>query len=203
MKLTDNGVFVGEDAKPSRNVSIDWPAPPEETGESPPFSFSFALHYHLNLQSAFVKPYVFSILPPGSVPSSQVEGLSTSGSPSFIPSAVLEIRSSITLLPSQTIPLPFAPPSTGAPSTTNYSARLLTCSPSAKSPLFLITAPTDRATLTAEGSSIWLIEMKPWGEQVDELIETGSYANALALLNSIDAALLPDKVRRVLVSAES
>ena len=36
--------------------------------------------------------------------------------------------------------------------------------------------------------------MKPWGEQVDELIDAGKYAEALALLDTIDAALLPDKV---------
>ena len=36
--------------------------------------------------------------------------------------------------------------------------------------------------------------MKPWGEQVDELVDTGKYAEALALLDTIDAVLLPDKV---------
>jgi len=36
--------------------------------------------------------------------------------------------------------------------------------------------------------------MKPWGVQVDELVDAGMYAEALALLNSIDAAVLPDKV---------
>ena len=37
--------------------------------------------------------------------------------------------------------------------------------------------------------------MKPWGEQIDELIDAGKYAEALALLDIIDVALLPDKVR--------
>jgi hypothetical protein len=36
--------------------------------------------------------------------------------------------------------------------------------------------------------------MKPWGEQVDELVDAGKYAEALALLDTIDAAFLPDKV---------
>jgi hypothetical protein len=36
--------------------------------------------------------------------------------------------------------------------------------------------------------------MKPWGEQVDELIDAGKYAEALALLDTIDTVLLPDKV---------
>ncbi|KAF7795997.1 hypothetical protein EIP86_007166 [Pleurotus ostreatoroseus] len=176
----NNGVFVGEDSKPIRTIGIDWPAPPEET--------------------AFVKPYVFSILPPGTVPSSQVDGLSTGTiSPTFISSAVLEIRSSISLLPSQTIPLSFAAPKSTSmppPASAHYGARLLTASPSSKSPLFLVTTPTDRTTANAEGSSIWRVKMKSWGEQVDELIEAGSYADALALLDTIDTALLPDKELR-------
>lgn len=143
-----------------------------------------------------MKPYVFSILPPGTVPTSQADGLaSLTGNPTFIPSPVLEIRSSISLLPSQTIPLSFAASTSTAPSV-HYSARLLTASPSSKSPLFLVTTPTDRTTANAEGSSIWRVKMKFWGEQVDELVEVGSYADALALLDTIDAALLPDKVRR-------
>jgi hypothetical protein len=36
--------------------------------------------------------------------------------------------------------------------------------------------------------------MKSWGEQVDELIDAGKYAEALAFLDNIDAVLLPDKV---------
>jgi hypothetical protein len=36
--------------------------------------------------------------------------------------------------------------------------------------------------------------MKPWGEQADELIDAGKYTEALALLDIIDVALLPDKV---------
>jgi len=36
--------------------------------------------------------------------------------------------------------------------------------------------------------------MKSWGEQVDELIDAGKYAEALALLDTIDTDLLPDKV---------
>jgi hypothetical protein len=36
--------------------------------------------------------------------------------------------------------------------------------------------------------------MKLWGEQVDELVDAGKYAEALALLDTIDEVLLPDKV---------
>ncbi|KIP04390.1 hypothetical protein PHLGIDRAFT_109638, partial [Phlebiopsis gigantea 11061_1 CR5-6] len=173
-----NGVFVGEDGKPTRSSSIDWPAPPEDI--------------------AFVKPYIISALPPGTVPVSLVEGgLPAPGTANFVPSSVVEIRSSISLQPSQTLPLPFAPP----PSTTVgpppiYAARLLTSSPSSKSPLYLVSTPTDRTTAASTGSTIWCLGMKPWGEQVDELVEAALYSDALALLESIDEALLPDKDAR-------
>lgn len=37
--------------------------------------------------------------------------------------------------------------------------------------------------------------MKSWEEQLDELVQTGHYADALALLETIDEAMLPDKVK--------
>ncbi|TCD70216.1 Vacuolar morphoproteinsis protein 6 [Steccherinum ochraceum] len=171
----NNGIFLGIDGKPSRTSSIDWPAPPEET--------------------AFVKPYVFSILPPGSVPASQVDHHSTESSPnlSFVPTPVVEIRSSISLQPAQTLPVPFSSPASATPT---QIVRLITASPAAKSPLFLITTPTDRAAATAEGSTIWRITMKSWGEQVDELVESEAYSEAIALLETIDTAILPDKEER-------
>lgn len=120
---------------------------------------------------------------------------SAPGQPSFYSSPVLQIHSSISLELSQSLPLPFnSPQSTSSPVPTNYTLRLLTPSPSAKSPLFMISTPTDRTTATSEGSTIWCIRMKPWGDQVDELIDAGKYAEALALLDIIDATLLPDKV---------
>jgi hypothetical protein len=36
--------------------------------------------------------------------------------------------------------------------------------------------------------------MKSWSEQVDELVRDGSYSDALGLLETIDEALLLDKV---------
>ncbi|EKM58191.1 uncharacterized protein PHACADRAFT_171437 [Phanerochaete carnosa HHB-10118-sp] len=178
----NNGVFVGKDGLPSRTFAVDWPAPPEDI--------------------AFVQPYIFTALPPGSVPVSQIEGGSTvAGASNFMPSSVIEIRSSISLQPSQTLPLPFAPPPStiagAAPPV--HTARLLTTSPSPKSPLFLVTTPTDRATVASMGSTVWSFHMKPWEEQVDELAEAGSYADALAFLDSIDRILLPDKDARIRV----
>lgn len=98
-------------------------------------------------------------------------------------------------LPVQTMSLPL-PSANTSTLTSSQSVRLLTPSPSAKSPLFLVTTPTDRATAAASGSSVWQFSMKPWSIQLDELIEAGSYADALALLTRLDQAVLPDKVRR-------
>ena len=36
--------------------------------------------------------------------------------------------------------------------------------------------------------------MKSWGEQIDELVVGASYLNALSLLDTLDAAVIPDKV---------
>ena len=57
-----------------------------------------------------------------------------------------------------------------------------------------MTTPTDRTAAAAEGSFIWQFSMKPWSEQIDELVLAGKYSDALALLDTIDEALLPDKV---------
>ncbi|KAI0635691.1 hypothetical protein C8Q77DRAFT_1277165 [Trametes polyzona] len=170
----NNGFVVGGDGKPTRSENIDWPAPPEEL--------------------ALVKPYVFAVLPPGSVPSSQIEGPSTAAPSSFVNSSVIEIRSSLSLSPVQTIPFP--PVSAAAPSTTAHAVRLLTPSPSYKSPLFVVSIPTDRTAAAASGHTIWRFSMKPWNRQIDELVETGSYTAALALLDSLDAALIADKERK-------
>ena len=129
---------------------------------------------------------------------------SAPGQPSFYSSPVLQIHSSISLQLSQSLPLPFnCPQSTSSPAPTNYTLRLLTPSPSAKSPVFLVSTPTDRTTAASEGSTIWCIRMKPWGEQTDELIDAGKYAEALALLDVIDVALLPDKVHTHQIAHDS
>ncbi|PCH42287.1 rab guanyl-nucleotide exchange factor [Wolfiporia cocos MD-104 SS10] len=174
----NTGLFLGSDGKLTRETRVDWPAPPEEL--------------------AFVKPYIFSVLPAGSVPMSHIEV--SSGTPSsqtpFVPSPVLEIRSSLSLAPVQTLPFPpAAADAAGAGS--QHSVRLLTNSSSVKTPLFLVTTPTDRTAAAASGSSIWCFRMKSWSEQVDELVEGGMYADALALLDTIEEAVLPDKDRRI------
>lgn len=51
-----------------------------------------------------------------------------------------------------------------------------------------------------EGSSIWCFSMRPWPEQIDELVNAGQYSDALALLDTVDGGLLPDKVGTTLYS---
>lgn len=152
---------------------------------------------------AILKPYIFAVLPAGSVPTSQVEGLPATAPSTFVPSPVVEIRSSLSLSPVQTTPFP--PASTLAnPQTTSatHTVRLLTPSPSSKSPLFVVSTPTDRTAAANAGSSIWRFRMKPWIQQIDELVEAGSYKEALALLGSLDVALVADKVRSARLSFE-
>lgn len=145
---------------------------------------------------ALVSPYLFSILPAGTVPSTQITPHETT-SPSFIPTAVLEIRSSISLRPLQSLPVPLIPLAEGAPPTANnQTIRVLTSSPGYKSPIYIVSTPSDRTLANAEGSSIVQFHMKPWGVQVDELVEAESYEEALSLLETLDSALLPDKVNR-------
>ncbi|KAG6816641.1 hypothetical protein H0H87_004387 [Tephrocybe sp. NHM501043] len=180
------GILIGMDAKVSRPESIEWPAPPEEL--------------------AYVKPYIFSVLPPGCVPiqssDSSSSTISTQTQPNFIPSNVIQIRSSISLLTTQNIPFPFNPIAStstlSGPATplANSTIRLLTPSPSDKAPLYLVTTPTDRTAATAEGSTIWQFKMKSWADQLDELVKDGQYADALALLDTLDEAVLPDKETR-------
>ncbi|TFY63425.1 hypothetical protein EVG20_g6316 [Dentipellis fragilis] len=171
----NTGVFIGINGKPSRDAQIDWPAPPEDV--------------------AVVKPYIFSILPAGTVPIAQDSVAHPQ--PSFIPSPVIQIRSSISLKLSSTLPFPFSSsPSHSAPAV-NSSIRLLTPSPAAKSPLFVVTTPNDRTAAANEGSTVWKFTMKGWGEQVDELVEAEQYTEALSLLDTLDPAVLQDKDRRI------
>ncbi|KAI0649291.1 hypothetical protein C8Q79DRAFT_949834 [Trametes meyenii] len=171
----NNGLIVGADGKSPRSEHIDWPAPPDEI--------------------ALIKPYIFSVLPPGSVPTSQVDGSPATSPATFVASPVVEIRSSISLSPVQTMPFPPIP-STSSATTATHTVRLLTPSPSYKSPLFVVSTPIDRTAAANAGSAIWRFRMKPWNQQIDELVETGAYTEALALLNSLDAALVADKERR-------
>lgn len=158
------GIFFGPDGKVSRSGTVDWPGPPDEI--------------------TYVKPYVLSVLPPGAIPTSTSDA---SQSP-LAQSSAIQIRSGISLSTVQTIAHPFT--SGPAPHST---IRLLTHSSSAKATSYFVTTPIDRNAAASEGSSLWLLRMRTWTEQVDELVAAGSYAEALALLDVIDPSALPDK----------
>ncbi|KAF8626612.1 hypothetical protein AX17_006530 [Amanita inopinata Kibby_2008] len=192
--VKDNqGAFIGKDGKNSRSTAVEWPAPPEET--------------------TFIKPYLFSVLPAGTVPVQTSDGnppSSANVAQSHNQTTVIQIRSSLSLSPIQTLSFPFhdissfpspaSPPTpSNAPSPTtiqNATVRLLTPSGHVKPRLFMITMPTDRTAAASEGSTVWQINMRPWAEQLEELVLAGQYSDALTLLGVIDETSLPDKDQR-------
>jgi hypothetical protein len=84
---------------------------------------------------------------------------------------------------------------TGPNSPENHTLRLLTPSSGSKPYMLAVSTPTEKTALAAEGSTIWSFRMQTWAAQVDELVRAGAYQSALSLLDSIDEALLPDKVQ--------
>ncbi|KAJ7702146.1 vacuolar sorting protein 39 domain 2-domain-containing protein [Mycena olivaceomarginata] len=112
--------------------------------------------------------------------------------PAAVPTAVIEVRSSISLLPIQTLALPF----NHAASISTSSSTLLMPSASSNS-LFLVTAPIHSTAAMAEGSTIWQMRMKPWNAQINGLVDAGHYHDALALLNKLGADTVPDKEQQV------
>ena len=128
------------------------------------------------------------MLPPGTVQTQQTEA-----PPTFIPTSVLQIRSSLSSQMLQRLPFPFNALSEPT-AIQNALLRLMTPTSNNKSPLYLISTPTDKATVANEGSSIWSFTLKPWSDQLDELVLAGQYLDALALLDTLDDAALPDKV---------
>ncbi|KAF9026027.1 hypothetical protein BDZ89DRAFT_1135054 [Hymenopellis radicata] len=152
--VKDNeGYMIGPNGNESRPASVEWPAVPEEV--------------------AFVKPYIFSVLPANTVPA-PTEG-------TFHPTTVLQIRSSLSLQSTQNLPFPFI---TAPTPQHNSTIRLVTPSLSA-----------------TEGTSVWSFTMKPWSEQIDELIQDGHYADALALLDIVTPPLPDHDTRRTMIRA--
>lgn len=121
----------------------------------------------------------------------------------FNQTALIEIRSSLSLRVSQTITFPFdnSPPKTSSVSSAsqaispnNAQIRLMTPSAGAKSPLYVITTPIDKTSAMNDGSSLWRFDIKPWTEQIDELVLKGMYPDALALLDVLVEDQVSDKV---------
>ncbi|KAF4597180.1 Vacuolar morphoproteinsis protein 6 [Pleurotus pulmonarius] len=180
--VKDNeGLIVGPDSKPSRPMSLLWPAPPDDI--------------------TFIRPYIISVLPAGTVADPRSSPTITSTSTT----TTLQIYSSLSLTPTQSLSFPFIASDTSALSVaqatsvpqSNATVRLLTSLQPSKAPVFFITTPVDRTAAAAEGSTLWGLTMRPWAEQVDEMVLAGQYRDALGLLNNVDDALLPDKPKRV------
>ncbi|KAH7097488.1 hypothetical protein BKA62DRAFT_716172 [Auriculariales sp. MPI-PUGE-AT-0066] len=126
-----------------------------------------------------VQNYLFAVLP------------ASGGSPPSI-----QVRSSLSLQAAHTAPFPFGSTSPSPSSPTATSLRLLTPSAPLRQPVMVVSAPTDKTQLAAQGSTFWMFTMRPWGAQIDELVDAGKYPDALALLETLDATALPDQVAR-------
>ncbi|KIM35275.1 hypothetical protein M413DRAFT_449849 [Hebeloma cylindrosporum] len=173
------GFFIGSDGKPTRPATIEFPVHPEEI--------------------TFVKPYIFSVFPAGTVPSpspvtESPPSVTGQAQSSFNSTAVIQIRSSLSLQVAQTLPFPFDASEGNA--TQNALVRLMTPSACAKAPLFVMTTPIDKVAAANEGSSIWQFSIRPWSEQIDELVLAGQYSDALALLDAVEESQLSDKEQR-------
>ena len=118
----------------------------------------------------------------------------TQAQPSLNQTALIQIRSSLSLQVAQTLPFPFNAKSSES-SVQNAQVRLMTASTGAKSPLYVISTPLDKTAAASEGTSIWRFVIRPWDEQIDELVLKGKYSDGLALLDMLDDAQLLDKVR--------
>ncbi|KAI3482272.1 hypothetical protein L1887_55105 [Cichorium endivia] len=168
------GIFLGADGRPTRREGVEWSATPQEL--------------------AFAKPYVFAVLPSGSVPSLKNSSLPNAHHP------VLQIRSVGTLFAVQTLCFPPAAASGAQKPASSASSppqvRLLTPSSGNKPPMYVVVTPTDRTMLEREGSTVWQLEMHGWGQQINELVEQGEFEEALGLLDSVDNVILEDKDER-------
>lgn len=117
----------------------------------------------------------------------------------------IQIRSGSTLTTLQTLSLPtLIPDSTTGPLHAHTLHHLTACLPPSsqssepRPPLFVVSTPTERSGLAAEGGSkIWWIPFRPVGEVVDELVMNGSYSEALALAQTSDTRQLPDRETRL------
>lgn len=126
---------------------------------------------------------------------SLTESSSAAASPAgLVQCPVVELHSSLSLQTVQSFTLPALASGTSTGPNMNHTIRLLTASPAAKAPVFAVSTPTERNAAASEGSSIWMLQMRSWGDQIDELVDKEKYADALALLETLDTATLVDKV---------
>lgn len=173
MELEAMSFFIGPDGRLSRPNGITWPALADE--------------------AAFTRPYVLASVPASSA---------------LVTLPRIHVRSCLSLSETQTLVYPFnedkastegtqpssLPVSSSSSNTLSATLRLLTASHSTNSPTFVLSTPTEKAALTANGSTIWALKMQDWGSQIDELVSEGQFEEALTLMGSLDVAILPDMV---------
>ncbi|KAK0531875.1 Vacuolar morphogenesis protein 6 [Tilletia horrida] len=172
-----SSILVNRGGKPSRKESISWPVAPDEV--------------------TFAAPYVFAILPNcGSLATHFKDGTS-----SLAQQPVVQIRSAGTLAPVQTIPFPPHTSSTATDVSFSHppTVQLLTPITSMKPPLYLVVSPSDRergaTALDKLGATVYRLDMQSWAAQIDELVERQYFGEALALLDSVDEVILPEKLK--------
>lgn len=175
------GVFLNSEGVPSRTKSLVSPVPLEDVASTSPF-----------LASILPSSHGSSLLPP-----------STTANLPAHPS--IQIQSSTTLTTLQTIALPTLIPNSTTGPLHAHALHHLTPSlpPSSQSseprpPLFVVSTPTERSGLAAEGGSkLWWISFQDVGLTVDELVSDGSYAEALALAQTADDRQIPNRTERL------
>ncbi|WOO80809.1 Vam6/Vps39-like protein [Vanrija pseudolonga] len=131
---------------------------------------------------AFANPYIYSVVPPVSVNAHSV------------PLPSIHVHLAPTLAHRQT--LTFPSPSAGVLNITCPTVGLSTATGEGKPlpRLLLVSTPTDRALLAAEGSTIWQLPAPNIGEQVDDLVRDGRVVDAIGLVEAVgDAGLEPSQ----------
>ena len=170
----DQAVFLATDGSAGDGRAISYDSDPEDILMCP--------------------PYIIALLtPPSSAPQKQ--------EPAHIQ---LHTISSLQLMQDLTVPLTASNTAlAGSKSAKNAvaqgPARLLTCSTGNKAPLVVVTpsnAPDASTASTAQSSSLYLLEMSSWADQIDEMVSQGQYEAALSLLESLEDIVLPDKAER-------
>lgn len=178
----NTGMLLDDKGALSRKETLDYALEPEET--------------------VVTWPYILSVLP-APVVVSQLSKQQALDPLTALPS--VHVHSALTLAPVQAVRVPppvAVPPRPMSildvpPTPAPQSARLLTAATGSKPLLAIVTNPAgDSSSATSQDSKIYLLTAQSWTSQFDQLISTGEYEEALALLQSLENAefAIPDAV---------
>jgi hypothetical protein len=177
---TGAGVFVNPDGTPARDVGVAWPSAPDDIGTFLPNPVGTTSDF-LSFE-AFTNPYILSVLPSASSPSSTIQ-----------------IRLASTLNVQQVIRLPQVASSSPAAGTTAAQAgsairclttnilRLAPAPNSLSGPVVgvYLSQPNDKLQLQTDGCTLWGLRREPWRDQVDEVLRNGWFQDGLGLVQSL------------------